>query len=96
MSAREEVQTQVVDALREMGLDEVYGVTDGTMKDSKGKSYRFATFCKARITDGMVKIYSPTFILVSWQTANRTMPSRGSEVFRSVDSAMTFVRESFA
>lgn len=92
MSAREQVASEIESYLVELGLNEVYGVVSGLSEDKK---YRYATFCKARILDGVVHVYGPKFIQVRWETAIRRLPHRGSEVFRSLEAAKEFLRENF-
>jgi len=92
MSQREDILRELVDVLHEKGLGEVYGIIEGISPDNK---YRSATFCQARVTDGEVRVYGPKFIQVTWQTANRSLPHKGSEVFKSVEEAKTFIKETF-
>ena len=74
MSKRQEALQEIVDVLREKGLDEV---------------------CRARTLDGQVNVFGSKFIQVSWKTANRSLPAEGSEVFRSLEEAKTFIKETF-
>jgi hypothetical protein len=32
---------------------------------------------------------------VTWQTANRSLPHKGSEVFKTIEEAKTFIKETF-
>lgn len=95
MSPRESVQEELNDTLVCLGLNDVYGIIRGKDTDKKGKSYRSLTFCKAKILDGSIHIYSPRFILVKWQTAIRRLPHKGQEVFRDVTSAKRWFQENF-
>lgn len=60
MSKREEILGDLVEALQEADLDQVYGIDTGLSQDKK---YRWATFCRARTLDGEVRVYSPNWIL---------------------------------
>ena len=60
MSKREEILEELVEALQEADLDQVYGIDTGLSRDKK---YRWATFCRARTLDGEVRVYSPNWIL---------------------------------
>jgi len=60
MSKREEILEELVEALQEADLDQVYGINTGLSQDKK---YRYATFCRARTLDGEVRVYSPNWIL---------------------------------
>lgn len=60
MSKREEILEDLVEALQEADLDQVYGIDTGLSQDKK---YRYATFCRARTLDGEVRVYSPNWIL---------------------------------
>ena len=92
MSKRQETLQEIVDVLREKGLDEVYGINTGI---ADTKKYRYATFCRARTLDGQVNVFGSKFIQVTWKTANRSLPAEGSEIFRSLDEAKTFIKETF-
>ena len=60
MSKREEILEDLIEALQEADLDQVYGINTGLSQDKK---YRYATFCRARTLDGEVRVYSPNWIL---------------------------------
>ena len=92
MSQREDILRELVDVLHEKGLGEVYGIIEGISPDKK---YRSATFCQARVTDGEVRVYGPKYIQVSWTTANRSLPHKGSEIFKSVEDANNFIKNTF-
>lgn len=64
MSKREDILDEVVEALQEADLDQVYGIDTGLSQDKK---YRYATFCRARTLDGEVRVYSERYILFRWQ-----------------------------
>lgn len=95
MSPRETTAECIAQFCIGAGLNEVYGSDVAKQSDQKGKSYYSITFCKARVLDGMVKVYSPTFILVKWQTAFRDMPHKGQEVFKCINDAIDFMKTSF-
>jgi hypothetical protein len=90
---------QTVDEIKETllfgDLSDSYGINESKEVDKKGKSHYSVTFCKARVLDGVVKIYSNKFILVSWMTGYRDMPHKGQEVFRSCADAKRFIQKSF-
>lgn len=92
MSEREELLDQIVEVLHEKGLNEVYGINTGI---ADTKKYRYATFCRARTLDGEVKVFGKKFIQIKWETANRSLPQRGSEVFRSFEEAKEFLEKTF-
>ena len=92
MSSRSDVADKIAETLVELGLNDSYGVNVG--KADNNKCYH-VTFCKARVLDGAVKFYGPKFVLVSWMTAFRDMPHKGTEKFSSVDAAVKFIKESF-
>lgn len=93
-SAREELANHLADTCTQLGLNEVYGVN--VSKDTeKGKTYYAVTFCLARILDGIIKVYSPKFILVKWQTQFRDMPFKGQEKFTSEEEAAKFIKSNF-
>ena len=91
MSARMQASEQIAEKLAELGLNEVYGCNVSL----QGRRYEIS-FCKARVTDGVVCYFGPKFIQVKWQTASRSMQRNGSAVFESVDNALDFIRLAFA
>ena len=81
--------------LIENDLNEVYG-TDVNKRTANGKTFYSVIFCKARATDGEVRIYSPNFIQVRWQTQVRRLPHQGSIIAKSVTEAKDFIKNNFA
>lgn len=94
MSIRQEVAQNLADTCKFGGLDDSYGVIVSKAEDTK-KTYWNVTFAKARILDGNIKVYSPSFILITWQTAIRDLAARGREVFRSESEAKAFLQRTF-
>lgn len=92
-SPREQVALDLLDVVKFGGMDEVYGANIDKQTDAKGKSYWSVTFCKARVLDGVIKIYSPRFIMVKWQTAFRDLPSKGQQIFKSDWDAKQFLHQ---
>lgn len=90
-SIREDIANNLADTCVFGGLNESYGVLTSKETDAKGKSYRSVTFARNAILDGVIKVYSPTFILISWQTAIRDLPSKGREVCKSEHEAKQFL-----
>lgn len=90
MSTRREVAENIGKFLNETELNQVYGIIDV----NQGK-FRSLCFAKARMLDGEVRVYSPKFIQVKWQTAIRALPERASRVFTSEEDTKTFLRAAF-
>lgn len=82
-SEREQIAHNLADTCVFGGLNESYGVNCIKATNAKGKTYWSVTFAKARTLDGDIQVYSPTFILVRWQTAIRDLPAKGSIVAKS-------------
>jgi hypothetical protein len=95
VSPRQQVARNLSDTCVFGGLTDSYGVNVTKTKDGKGKEYWSVSFCKARVLDGEIRVYSPNFILVSWQTAYRDMAAKGNEVFRSELLAKEFLMKHF-
>jgi hypothetical protein len=95
ISPRQQVARNLADTCVFGGLTDSYGVNVTKSADGKGKEYWSVTFCKARVLDGEIRVYSPNFILITWQTAFRTMAPRGREVFRSEYTAKEFLVKNF-
>jgi len=92
-SPRQDVAQELVETIMFGGLDEVCGCNMSKETDNKGKSYYSVSFCKARNLDGVVKVYSPKFVLVKWQTQYRDMSPKGQEVFKNVWDAKSFLQK---
>lgn len=90
-SEREQIARNLAETCVFGGLNEAYGVLCQKATNQKGKTYWSVTFAKARTLDGSIQVYSPTFILISWQTANRDLPATGRQVLKSEDEARDFL-----
>ena len=90
VSPRQKAALEISDTLMCLGLDEVYGISMERGTDAKGKNYWGLTFCKARIVDGVVRVYSDRFIQIKVQQ------SRTSEVFRSPREAKAWLVRQYA
>lgn len=95
MSLRQQVAQNLADTCIFGDLNDVYGVICEKTKDAKDKTYWSVLFCKARITDGVIRVYSPNFIMITWQTAIRDLPNKGKEIFRSEAAAKEFIIKNF-
>jgi hypothetical protein len=87
---RTKIMERIVDFCVKHDMNEVYGI----IETSAGK-YRSMTICKSSILDGEIKIYSPKFIQVKWQTAIRALPENGSRVFESESDTLAFLKAAF-
>lgn len=85
---------KLADFCKQNGLNDSYGVDVGQVTE-KGKTLYHVTFCKARVLVGVIKVYSPTFVLVKWMTQFRDMPHKGQEVFKSQSAAEQLIKTSF-
>jgi hypothetical protein len=94
MSPRQQVAQNLADTCMFGGLNDSYGVSVAKTEE-KGKTFWSVTFAKARILDGVIKVYSPKFILVKWQTAIHDLPTKGQEVFKSEADVKSFLIRSF-
>lgn len=94
ISPRQQVAQNLSDTCVFGGLNDSYGVSMQKEED-KGKSFWSVTFCKARVLDGVLRVYSPNFVLIRWQTGYRDIEGRGSEVFRSERAAKDFIVKNF-
>lgn len=52
-------------------------------------------FSKPRVLDGVVSVYSKTFVRVRFQTGYRALPSNASLVFNSEPDAIKFMKWAF-
>ena len=95
MSIRQQVAQNLADTCVFGALNDAYGVSVDKVTDPKGKTYWSVLFCKARILDGVIRVYSPNFIMVKWQSADSSMAATGQEVFRDEYSAKAFIVKNF-
>jgi hypothetical protein len=95
ISARQQVAQNLADTCVCSGLNDAYGVSIEKSVDAKNKSHWSVLFCKARVTDGVIRVYSPGFILITWQTAKRDLPRTGKQVCRSEAEAKDFIINNF-
>ena len=95
ISPRQQVAQNLAETCVFGGLNDSYGVSLQKSTDKKGKLYWSVLFCKSRILDGVIRIYSPGFILISWETAIRSLPKNDSKVFRSEAEAKDFLVHNF-
>lgn len=94
MSERSELADQIAQKLRDLNLDQSYGVNIG--EPTKGQPYYSVSFCRARTLDGYVRFYGPKFINIQWMgTINSELPYKGSMVFHSPEELYAFLNENF-
>jgi hypothetical protein len=93
--ARRLAVDELTETLQYGGLDEVCGVQESKETDPKGKTYYNLLFCKARLIDGAIKVYSDRYIVVKWITQFRDIAPNGQEVFKTVYEAKRFIQEKF-
>ena len=95
ISPRQQVAQDLADACIFGDLNDSYGVSLEKATDAKGKTYWSVLFCKARVLDGVIRVYSPSFIMITWKTSYRDLPANGKEIFRSETDAKQFLISSF-
>lgn len=89
-SKRSELAERFADLIRKLRLTTPYGGDVG----QEGRYYSI-TFAKPRTVDGVVKVYSPRFIQMSYQTGFRDLPPKDSRVFTSEKNAKDFLKAAF-
>ena len=98
MSPRQQVAQNLADTCVFGGLDESRGVSVEKTTDKGGREHWSVLFAKARTLDGVIRVYSPGFVLVQWQGAlarATDLPLRGSQVCRSESEAKEFLTAHF-
>ncbi len=73
-------------------LNDSYGTSCERAVDSKGKPHWSVLFCKARLLDGVIRVYSERFILITWQGLGER---NGKHVARSESEAKEFLVNRF-
>jgi hypothetical protein len=91
-SPREDVAQELLETIKFGGLDEVYGASLSKEVDAKGKSFYSVTFCKSRVLDGVIKVYSERFVMVKWQTQYRDLPAKGQVVCKNSWDAKSLIQ----
>ena len=93
-SERNLVVDRIADWVRANNLAQIYGGEVRQEKGLRGKPYSVG-FSIRRDLDGEIKVYSPKFILIKWQTAIRDLPPEESRVFESEGNALNFLDACF-
>jgi hypothetical protein len=73
ISPRHQVAQNLADVCIFCGLNDHYGVNVTRQTAPNGKTYWNVTFCKDRLIDGALRVYSPNFILVEWNSQREVM-----------------------
>jgi hypothetical protein len=98
MSPRQQVAQNLADTCVFGELNESYGVSVEKAKDKSGKEHWSVLFAKARTLDGVIRVYSPGFILITWQgtlARDTDLPLRGSQLCKSEYEAKAFLVKHF-
>lgn len=93
-SPREMIANRIARFIKVNKLDNPFGGDVTLFRGGKMPCYTVA-FSKPRVLDGVVSVYSPTFIQVRYQTGYRALPSNGSLVFTSEANAVKFLLLAF-
>jgi len=94
ISPRQQVAINLADTVIFGGLTNPFGGTV-TKAEANGKAFWEVSYSRPAILDGSIRVYSPNFILVSWQTSIRAMVAKGSQVFKSEHAAKEFLIDKF-
>lgn len=97
-SPRQQVAQNIADTCTFGNLNESYGVSCQRATDQKGKTHWSVLFAKARTLDGVVRVYSPGFILITWQGATAKaagLAFEGRQVCKSEAEAKAFIINHF-
>jgi hypothetical protein len=89
-SPRHQAALRICDTLQCLGLDDSYGIQMERAVDKKGKQHWSILFCRARTVDGVVRVYSDRFIMITIQQR------RGAEKFTSPRDAQSWLVREFA
>lgn len=89
-SPRHEAALRLADTLQCLGLDDCYGISMERAVDKKGKNHWSILFCKARTVDGLIRVYSDRFIMITFQQRHRE-----AQKFTSVHDAKRYLIREF-
>ena len=92
LSLRGEVAQNLADTCIFGNLNDAYGVSLEKAVDSKGKSHWSVLFCKARVLDGVIRVYSERFIMITWRGAGA---QNGKFIAKSEAEAKDFLVNNF-
>lgn len=92
VSPRQQVALNLMDTCFFGSLNDSYGTSCEKATDSKGKAHWSVLFCKARVLDGVIRVYSEGYILITWQGMGER---NGKYVARSEHDAKTFLISRF-
>lgn len=90
MSARSELAQRIADFIMVNGLVIPYG--GDVIKHGNHYSVLFAA---PKVLDGVVNVYGPKFIQITYQTQYRDLPNRDRPVFESEADALKFIDKAF-
>jgi hypothetical protein len=90
MSARQELAQRIADFIVSKRLTVPYG---GDV--IKAGNHYSVLFAAAAVLDGVVNVYGPKFIQVTYQTQYRDLPHRANTVFGSESAALDFLNKAF-
>lgn len=90
MSARQDLAQRFADFVISNQMTNPFG---GDVIKS-GNHYT-VLFSKPAVLDGVVNVYGPKFIQVTYATQYRAMPHRASPVFESESAAFDFINKAF-
>ena len=91
-SERAMLADRLAEFIVENNLCEVYGGDAGL--GGKGR-YRTIGFSHKGTLDGELRVYSPKFIWVRYETAYRDLPKEDTRVFESEKNAVDFLTHAF-
>lgn len=74
ISPRQQVAQNLADVCVFGGLNDDYGVSMAK-ETQNNKTYWAITFCRLPDLDGVMRVYSPNFILVQWNRETKVMRS---------------------
>lgn len=92
MSERAELSQRIADFIALNRLTTPYG---GEVFKTPQKKHYSILFSCPRTLDGVVNVYGPKFIQVTYQTGYRDLPSRDNRVFESAAAAIEFLDKAF-
>jgi hypothetical protein len=90
VSAREDLAQRIADVIVQHRLTSPYG---GDV--NKAGNHYSVLFSTPRVLDGVVNVYGPKFIQVTYQTQYRDLPNRDNRVFESEQATVEFIEAAF-
>lgn len=92
MSARRDLFDRVVELRTRLGLDQPYAIEGLSRPDARRRRHRYVSVAVPGLLDGLIEIWSTTWILVKWRGLVPGEPFNDKRILRSEEELSRFMR----